>query len=455
MMRTNKNNTMSAHPLQEINISNLSIINDSRINIPIHIKNKSNSKYEKSLFLPIKYTKNVSIANLFDKIEKCVTDNLNKNSNKYNFKILYDKSFIDDKTNNDESIIEYKKNEIMEQGIYIEINENNEKQEYDQDLLEIRLKQLCVSRNGDPAYEYFNDIMKCFKEREEEYLSLVDSNYIENIQSTLTWKMREILIDWFFDLEIDLRLNEETLFAAIHFVDIFLTKINLKKRSLLQLLGVSCILIATKTYEIIPQQVSELIYLSNDQYTKREVLNFERMLLTKINWNAFQLTPYNFTSPWLNILNIQQKSKEKLLIDLLIYSVSLNKYYFQIKLSKLVISVLYLTLFIYLEYGHIDTHRNNKLNGLFRIISKLFSFNPFVFRQRNNNDNMNNETRNIMKQIHKILMQLLKKGKSSETSAIYRRFTNRNYLKNKYGSFAATIDIDTFPFHQNFKKYNI
>lgn len=443
---------MAKYPLQELNISNLNV-NDPKIKIPIHVTNKSNSKFEQSLFLPTTYSQNVSISNLFNNIEQFVTDTLELHKSQ-NVKILHEKSFLNNKANkanNDKSIIKYKKGDIIRKGVYVEIADNDiniDKNEQNQqnDLLQTRLKQLCVSRNGDRAYEYFDDIMKCFKEREEEYFSFVDSNYMENVQTVLTWRMRKILIDWFYDLQRDLGLNDETLFAAIHFVDIFLTATDLEKRSLLQLLGVSCILTASKTYEIIPQQIDELIYLSNDQYSRKQVIDFEKILLMKINWNAFQITPCNFISPWLHILNIQQKSKEKLLIDLLIYAVALDKYYFQIRLSKLIISFLYLTMFIYLEYNDNDVYKKRK--DTFQIIcTKLFSFNPFKC-----NDKIK-EGFNIIQRVHKILVDVIKKGESTNISAVYRRFTDTKYLKRKYGSSAARIDIKKFEFDSKFKKY--
>jgi cyclin A len=47
----------------------------------------------------------------------------------------------------------------------------------------------------------------------------------------------------------------------------------------MQLLGVACLLIASKYEEICPPQVEELCYISDNTYTKDEVLKMEASVL--------------------------------------------------------------------------------------------------------------------------------------------------------------------------------
>merc|ERR1712154_537673 len=228
-------------------------------------------------------------------------------------------------------------------------------------------------------------------------------------------------------LQNDLDLNNETLFAAINYIDLYLSKCIISRQHL-QLLGVTARMISSKTYELIPQPINEWIYLSHDQYTRKQMTSLEKKILKQINWNVFQVTPYVYIKPWLQILEIKNKSKEKFIIDLLIQSVSLNKIYLEMKISKLVTSIFYLCS-IYLKSKFSKS-----------LLSTISKYNPTESKSINN----------IIIQLNEILCNLIKKGeKDSMTSAIYRKFTNKKYLQKKY----IYIDIKLFGFNRIFKEF--
>lgn len=57
-----------------------------------------------------------------------------------------------------------------------------------------------------------------------------------NHQSDINTAMRTILIDWLIEVADEYKLNDETLFLAVQYVDRFLSTVNVT-RSKLQLLG--------------------------------------------------------------------------------------------------------------------------------------------------------------------------------------------------------------------------
>lgn len=57
-----------------------------------------------------------------------------------------------------------------------------------------------------------------------------------NHQSDINSAMRTILIDWLIEVADEYKLNDETLFLAVQYVDRFLSAVNVT-RSKLQLLG--------------------------------------------------------------------------------------------------------------------------------------------------------------------------------------------------------------------------
>ena len=435
-------------PLKDLSIKR------QEIELPVHITCKTNVEYNKSITLKTEYCRDILLSDLFKQIEKnlCKTRKFKFKISSFSKKSFINKTIIINKETinesiSNESIINYDKRDIMQKGVYVLIEEIPDlsalelqvdddgvyDEQEEQDILDYRLSQLCKSQ--DVAFENFKDMMHEYKKKEDIFsVKLIDNEYMKNIQSSLSWTMREILIDWFYDLQIDCNLNNETIFASINYIDIYLSKNDLYKRDNLQLLGVVAIFLSTKTYEIIPQSISQLIYLSNDQYTRKQIILFEKKLLKIINWNVFQLTPYNLINPFIKILNIKQNSKEKFIIDLLINVISTKQYFLKIKLSKLIISIFYLSIYVYLEN---KIHLNNYL---FIEIQKLFGYKGHDLK--------------IFEKIHQILINLIKNAMSNnQISAIYRRFKNDKYLKKIYGSNGRIINIDSFPFNDKFIKY--
>lgn len=68
------------------------------------------------------------------------------------------------------------------------------------------------------------------------YLFIIkELNFMEH-QSDINSAMRTILIDWLIEVADEYKLNDETLFLCVQYVDRFLSTVNVT-RSKLQLLG--------------------------------------------------------------------------------------------------------------------------------------------------------------------------------------------------------------------------
>ena len=73
--------------------------------------------------------------------------------------------------------------------------------------------------------------------------------------------MRSILIDWLVEVAEEYRLVPETLYLAVNYIDRFLAHVPVN-RSKLQLVGVTCMLIASKYEEIHPPVRGETVPLA-------------------------------------------------------------------------------------------------------------------------------------------------------------------------------------------------
>lgn len=116
--------------------------------------------------------------------------------------------------------------------------------------------------------------------------------------------MRSILVDWLVEVAEEYRLVPETLYLAVNYIDRFLAHVPVN-RSKLQLVGVTCMLIASKYEEIHPpvrrvslalvdsvficlhlaQAVDEFVYISDNTYKREEILHMEGMILNRLKFD--------------------------------------------------------------------------------------------------------------------------------------------------------------------------
>ncbi|KAK6938625.1 Cyclin, N-terminal [Dillenia turbinata] len=140
---------------------------------------------------------------------------------------------------------------------------------------ELNDPQMCVSYLSD-IYEYLHMMEKEIKRR-----PLAD--YMEKIQSDVSATMRAILVDWLVEVAEEYKLVSDTLYLAISYIDRFLS-MNPLSRKMLQLLGVSSMLIASKYEEISPPHVGDFCYISDNSYTKNEVVKMEACILKSLKF---------------------------------------------------------------------------------------------------------------------------------------------------------------------------
>ncbi|XP_043700929.1 cyclin-A2-4 isoform X2 [Telopea speciosissima] len=111
-------------------------------------------------------------------------------------------------------------------------------------------------------------------------------NFMEALQRDITQSMRGILVDWLVEVAEEYKLVPDTLYLAVYFIDRFLS-VNYMERQRLQLLGITCMLIASKYEEICAPRVEEFCFITDNTYTKGEVLQMESQVL---NYLGFQLS---------------------------------------------------------------------------------------------------------------------------------------------------------------------
>lgn len=116
--------------------------------------------------------------------------------------------------------------------------------------------------------------------------------------------MRGILVDWLVDVHKKFRLRTHTLFIAVNLIDRALEKFIVEKQNF-QLLGITCLFIASKYEEIYPPPMSEYTYVCADAYTDKDLLNMEAKILNSLGFNLV------FTSSFALFNAYSEESKPK------------------------------------------------------------------------------------------------------------------------------------------------
>uniref|UniRef100_A0A0D9Y0W5 Uncharacterized protein n=1 Tax=Leersia perrieri TaxID=77586 RepID=A0A0D9Y0W5_9ORYZ len=133
-----------------------------------------------------------------------------------------------------------------------------------------------ASSGGDPHFA--SDIYTYLRSMEVEGRRQAAADYIEAVQKDVTANMRAILVDWLVEVAEEYKLVADTLYHAVSYIDRFLSAHPLR-RNRLQLLGVATMLIAAKYEEISPPHVEDFCYITDNTYTRQEVVKMESDVL--------------------------------------------------------------------------------------------------------------------------------------------------------------------------------
>ncbi|KNC47791.1 G2/mitotic-specific cyclin-A [Thecamonas trahens ATCC 50062] len=145
---------------------------------------------------------------------------------------------------------------------------------------------------SDPNYcaEYAEDVYAALRENETRTAPL--PNYMA-AQRDITPAMRAILMDWLVEVAEEYRLKSETLFLTINYIDRFLSKRNVK-RCKLQLVGVAAMLVASKFEEIYPPLVKDFVFITDNTYSRAQVIQMETIILQTLKFELVVSTPLPF-----------------------------------------------------------------------------------------------------------------------------------------------------------------
>ncbi|KAE8057389.1 hypothetical protein FH972_014087 [Carpinus fangiana] len=161
----------------------------------------------------------------------------------------------------------------------------------------------CDKKNQLAVVEYINDLYTYYRQAESS--SCVPANYMAQ-QSDINERMRAILIDWLIEVHYKFELMEETLFLTVNLIDRFLAAQPVVRKKL-QLVGVTAMLLACKYEEVSVPVVEDFIVISDRAYSRKEVLEMEKLMVNSLQFNLSVPTPYVFMRRFLKAAEADKK----------------------------------------------------------------------------------------------------------------------------------------------------
>ncbi|NXQ87150.1 CCNB1 protein, partial [Nyctibius grandis] len=119
--------------------------------------------------------------------------------------------------------------------------------------------------------------------------------------------MRAILIDWLVQVQRKFRLHQETLYMAVTIIDRFLQD-NAVPKTLLQLVGVTAMLIASKYEEVVPPHIAEFVYVTEHTYTKSQICQMEMKILQALDFGLSRPLALHFLRRALKIPEVMLRT---------------------------------------------------------------------------------------------------------------------------------------------------
>jgi hypothetical protein len=142
------------------------------------------------------------------------------------------------------------------------------------------------------TWEYVVSVSRAMVKNEKRSANLLPNPDYFLKQTNIRPRMRTILFSWMTEVHIQFELREVVLWASFQICDRFLSKVNIHREKL-QLVGCTCIWIASKYHEIYPPLATDLVHMSDKAFTKDDIIAMECQICKCLSYkfsipNAFQ-----------------------------------------------------------------------------------------------------------------------------------------------------------------------
>eukprot|EP01120_Amphizonella_sp_Union-15-10_P001514 TRINITY_DN1164_c0_g1_i1.p1 TRINITY_DN1164_c0_g1~~TRINITY_DN1164_c0_g1_i1.p1 ORF type:complete len:362 (-),score=33.51 TRINITY_DN1164_c0_g1_i1:175-1260(-) len=170
------------------------------------------------------------------------------------------------------------------------------------DCVDFELSLLHLSAKGSNAYD--PEIIKNLKSNEERNFDSI----VPVIQEDINDGMRSILVDWLVDVHMEYKLCPPTLHLTVNLVDRYLSR-KIVTKKILQLLGITCMLVAAKYEEVHPPTIDDFVYITDNTYTRLQLLQMEQDVLNTLQFRLTVPTSRSFLESFIHAAESQKKNE--------------------------------------------------------------------------------------------------------------------------------------------------
>ncbi|KAK1138270.1 G2/mitotic-specific cyclin-B1-like [Acipenser oxyrinchus oxyrinchus] len=119
-------------------------------------------------------------------------------------------------------------------------------------------------------------------------------NYLRQVEGQeITGNMRTILIDWLVQVQMKFQLLQETMYMTVGIIDRFL-QANPVPKKMLQLVGVTAMLLASKYEEMYPPEIADFAFVTDHTYTTAQIREMEMKILRVLHFGFGRPIPLQF-----------------------------------------------------------------------------------------------------------------------------------------------------------------
>jgi len=136
-----------------------------------------------------------------------------------------------------------------------------------------------------------NRVLERLLKLEDHYIPRCD--YFKIIQKEIKPFMRRLVVTWMFEVCEEQQCEDDVFPLAVNLLDRLLSVVSIRKTHL-QLLGTTCMFLASKLKETIPLTADKLVIYTDNSVTLEELLNWEILVLNKLRWDIAAVVPNDF-----------------------------------------------------------------------------------------------------------------------------------------------------------------
>lgn len=198
-----------------------------------------------------------------------------------------------------------------------------------------------VSRVGDP--NVLGDGNECDVEIykfmiETEQTEPRPSPYLFDRQSNITPRMRSTVIDWIVEIHRRFKMHDDTLYMAMHIMDMYLTECDLDK-ACYQRLSCAALMLAAKSEERSVPLMEDFVYVAGKSFSSAALQRMEASLFEKVGCHVTPILPLSFVARSLRWLQATPQQKAYCLF--ILESLLLDSEFIGVRPSFLAAAVIY------------------------------------------------------------------------------------------------------------------